>query len=70
MRCSCGCDSFSYTWRTFDNGTRHIEQRCSACGVFVRWAPQRHPNGVETREALCAQEPAADTSDKRQGGLW
>jgi hypothetical protein len=27
-------------WRSFKDGTRHIEVRCDRCGEFLRWAEQ------------------------------
>jgi len=37
-------------WKTFANGTRHIESRCLYCRAFLRWA-------MQTPEAVAAAKP-------------
>ena len=70
MNClSCGSPELIQRWKTFRDGTRHIEEVCNGCGIWQRWVPQTHPSGAPTKESLDAlPEPPSD--DDRQGGLW
>ena len=39
-------------WKTFADGTRHIEARCLYCRKFLRWAPQT-PENVAAAKPEC-----------------
>lgn len=49
-------------WRRFDDGTEHLEARCSACDQFIQYVKQTPEN---LREA-----PAKPTFWPQQGGFW
>lgn len=51
------CDftaSPTVTWRTFSNGTPHLEARCRRCTAFIKFLPQQErwicmvPSFIET----------------------
>ena len=37
-----------FRWKTFANGTRHIERRCGECGLFLEYAVQTPERIAET----------------------
>jgi hypothetical protein len=37
----CGAAEFTTRWRTFADGTRHVQADCARCKRFVRWMKQR-----------------------------
>lgn len=52
-----------YLWRTFANGTRHIEARCPACKRFLGFAEQT-PAAVLKADTDTASDPF------RERTLW
>jgi hypothetical protein len=57
--CRCGQATFTTAWRTFQDGTRHIEMRCAACNRFQKWLPQHKvdPDQGEPAVPAFAHQP-------------
>jgi hypothetical protein len=67
----CGGLTFTTTWQTFANGTRHVRMNCAACGRFQRYLPQdRDGRPAYRHETRPADAHAAELRPPPASWCW